>query len=468
MRHHLQKLSVCALLAAAPLACNSPAPEPPAQEAPAVQADAGQVQQARVHKRLSGARRPPLAAPNKPLDRPRTRLELRTTEYKLFLANLEGQLEQSRRLHERSPESPQALQLYAGHLLSFSKMMGDLKGIDQAARLASQGLKAEPEHLKLRLLRAQAHFALHRWEAARRDLEVVRRQQPQHPALASMEAEFVWNSGDVEGAQSMIEARAEAEPSWESLARLGGLKMALGDVEGADAAFARAETLYKDTAPVPVAWLYVQRGLLRLHSGRFPEAKVFYQAAVERAEGYPMAVEHLAEIEHLLGQPEEAIRLYQEVIQATDNPEFHNALAGVYQELGRQDEARASRDRARARNLALIQDFPEAMAGHGADFFLEEGEDHALALKLLKLNARDRPNPDAFQALAEAWLAQGDKKQARAAIDKALRSPVRRAEIFWTAARVAKAEGADPKEVEALRQQALALNPKIAVLEGEL
>jgi tetratricopeptide (TPR) repeat protein len=464
-------LHLClALVAALALACGDK-PAPPAEPAP-LQASAPAPPQPeappRPVKRLSPAKRPPLAAPADLLKRPRTRLELPTTDFHAFKATLDDQREAALKLRDGSPKSPLAIHTYASHILDHAKMMGDLEGIDEGSRVAAEGLALAPEDLNLRLLRAQAHFSLHRWALAKADLEVVRQQRPTHPALSAMEAEFLWNQGDVEGARSLIEEEAQRSPSWESLARLANLKMALGDVEGADQEFARAETLYKNTAPIPLAWLYVQRGLLRLHSGRFEDAKLFYEAAVERAPGYPMAVEHLAEIEHLLGNKERAVTLYLQVIKDTDNPEFHDALAGVYDELGRADEAKASRDRARERNLALIKKFPAAMAGHGADFFLGEGEDHEVARKLLTQNAAERPNPDAWRALAEAQLATGKPKDAQATIQKALSSPVRRAELSWTAARVAKANGAPEAEVERLRQEALTLNPRIAALEGDL
>ncbi len=458
-------LVVC-LLAACGSSETTEAPAPIAQPSSVEPKDAVKPEK-KSNNSLSPAKRKPLASPKALLKRPRTRLELPTTSYDRLMTNLESQLSSARKLYDLKPDSVSTTRTYASHKFSMSQVSGDLAGMDASGEMVTKVLEKKPGDVALHLLRARVHFALHRWDAADKDLAIVRKAKPDHGALPRMEAEFLWNQGKVKEARQAIEAMAKEKNTWSAHARLAALHFALGDYETADNTFAKAETLYRDTSPVPLAWLYVQRGLLRLHTGRFEEAKVFYEAAVERAAGYPMAVEHLAEIEMLLGNTERAKTLYESVVKATDNPEFHIALAGVHEEQGDKAAAKASRDRARARNLRLIERFPAAMSGHGADFFLEEGEDHKVALSLLTRNAKDRPNADSFQALAEAQLANGKTKEAKTSIDKALASEVRRAEIFWTAARVAHVQKQEEKS-QAFKAKALKLNPKIATLEGDI
>lgn len=424
------------------------------------------VRERRLAKHLEG-KATPRARSNAPLDRPRTMRELPTTPYQQMMDLLENQVVRSEDMLDRSPNSVTAHTFYAGKLLSVAKVYGDLEDISKAVQVADRGLELAPNNANLLKVRMQANFALHRWRDAETDLVLLKAIKPDDVALKSVEVELLWNSGQVEAAKAAIEGLAKEHPSMATVARAAHLQMELGDVDAAEQGFATAETLYEGSSPVPVAWLYVQRGLLRLHSGRFKEAKVFYDAAVERAPGYPMAVEHLAEIEYLLGDHERAITLYKQAIKATDNPEFHIAIAGVYAEQGQEKLAKEHTDRARTRNLDLIKQFPAAMSGHSADFFLEDGEDAKIALELLTLNAKDRPNPTSFQALAEAQLANGLKDDAKVTIDKALATPVKLAEIHWTAARVAKAHG-DASQLKRHKEAALALNPKIAVLEGDL
>lgn len=409
----------------------------------------------------------PMASPRKALERPRTPKELPTTPFDLMVRTLRGQVNTSFSALERAPKSVAAHAFHGAKLLSLAKLEGDLSEIDKASRIATDGLKLQPKSPQLLALRIEANFSLHRWDTVAKDLAQLKAIKADHDMIAPMEAELAWNRGDIKTAAAMFSKIARDAPSMGSVARLAGALQTFGKLKEADQGFARAETLYTNSSPVPLAWLYVQRGLLRLHSGRFKDARVFYQAAHERAPGYPMATEHLAEIEFLLGNTDRALELYKAVIKQTDNPEFHVAIAGVYDSLGKKKEAAEHMERAKARNLELMKKFPEAMSGHGADFFLEDGQDASIALKLLSDAAKSRPNPESFQALAEAQLANDKLKEAQETIDKALNSPLSIAEIYWTGARVAKAKG-DQAKTEELKKKALALNPKISVLEGDL
>lgn len=467
-------LASLALLACQPTAPPQEAPQKPQGSADAgptpspSAADAGAPQAPAAPQEAQRAARPPLAHPRKPLTtRPRNEHELPTTSFEQLMGTLQGQLKNSATALERSPKSAGAHLLYADKLLGVAKVYGDLNQIQGAAEVATDGLKLEPNHPGLLLLRAQARFALHQWKDATEDLKHLKRVKPDHPALPGLEAEIAWNQGEVDKAAEAIRELARTQPSFGTVSRLGHLHYHLGQLPAADEAFARAETLYEDSSPVPLAWLNVQRGLLRLHSGRFEEARVFYEEAHRRAPRYPMATEHLAEIEHLLGHHDRALELYLQVVEQTDNPEFHAALAGLYRDMGQEDKAKEHVQAARKRSLELLARHPSAMGSHGADFFLEDGAEPARALELLTRNAAERPNPESLQGLASAQLANGQLEAAAATIDKALATPVRMAEIFWTAARIAVARDR-VEEAERYMQQALELNPKIAVLEGDL
>ena len=446
------------------------APQPDAALKPDASAalDAGAPDAGAPFKRVSGAKRPPLASPKDLLQRPRTRLELPTTDAKTFLTNLDGQVEASRTLLDRQPTSANAHQMHASKLLQRAKVTGDLDETALVLRVTSDGLKLDPKHANLRLTRAAAAFTLHRWDEAKADVAELKKLHPDLPALEGLEAELFWNQGKFDEAVPVFERAAQARPSFDAWARLADVYYNQGDLKAADEAFAKAETYLTDTSPVPLAWLYVQRGLLRLHSGRYEEAKLFYEAAHERVPTYPMATEHLAEIEFRLGNHPRAVELYEQVIAQTQNPEFIAALAGVYEAMGQPQKAQELKAQARERFLALVKKHPGAMAGHGADFFLEPGEDCKLALKLTAQDVAWRPNPDTYAALAGAQgECGGDWTKADASMKKVLASPLKKAEFFWLAAKVAH-HLKRPDEAASHKKAALDLNPRIADLEGEL
>jgi len=403
-------------------------------------------------------------SPSAPLDRPRTKAELPTTDAKLFLGNLEGSVSAARKAWQKNPSPSNAVML-AGSLAQSGELAGDLDRIAESAEIASAALKKSPDDVRLLLVRADASATLHRVAPALADAKRAHELAPSAETEALL-ADLAWQSGDYETAAAAIRKAAQ-RPSFSTLVRLAQLELDLGNVKAAEQAFARAETQIKDVSPVPVAWLGVQRGLLYLHTGQFERAERFYLEAVARLPSYPMALEHLAEIEALLGKREQAVRRYRAVIEKTDNPEFMAALAGVLEEMGKKPEADALRQRAGKRYDELLKKHPEAMYWHAADFFLEDGKDPKKALELLKKNAKLRPGAESWAALANAELAVGKIDDADKSIQRALATPLRHAEFHWTAARVKLAQG-KPDEARAFEAKARAHNPRIDVLEGAL
>ncbi len=411
------------------------------------------------------------AGPKKPsaldaLDRPHTQAELPTTSGSIFIGNLGASVTAAQEAYERDPESLGKALLVVGPLLARGKLQGHLDDFSEAEKICSKALKKHPDDPKLYELRADALAAAHKFDAAKKDAERAHELSPSTSTRARL-ADLAWNLGDYQKAIDEIRALAKESPSFSTLVRLAQLEFDLGNVKAAEDNFARAETQIKDPSPVPVAWLNVQRGLLNLHTGRFEKAKVYYDEAVERMPDYPMAVEHLAEIEALLGKEVIAMRRYGRVIHLTDDPEFIGALAGVLEGLGRTEEAAKLRDRAEKRYDEELKKHPEAMYWHAADFFLSDAKKPEKALALLEKNLKLRPNASSLAFLAAAEFEAKKLDAAEKHITEALATPVKKAEIHWTAARIFRARG---KTEESARHEkaALALNPKIAVLEGPL
>ncbi len=407
-----------------------------------------------------------IPSPRAPLSRPRTQSELGTTNARIFMGNLQGSVTAAKERWLKDKPAAHAALLYATPLTATAKISGDLNQFGKALEVVETALTKEPKNPKLLAQQAGLLSSLHRFDKAAAAAKAAHELAPSH-ATRVLLAEVAWNSGNYDVAIKEIRAIARDKPSLYSLARLAQLEFALGHVKGAEDAFARAETQFKNVSPVPIAWLNVQRGLLGLHTGRFEMAQMFYREAVDRMPDYPMAVEHLAEIEALRGQREEAVTRYKKVVKATDNPELIGALGGLLAEYGQTEESERMVKRAKDRFDELLKRFPEAMAGHAADFYLGEGGDKKRALALLERNFQLRPNAEASAALAAAKLENGDLLGAAKLVDEALASPVKKAEIYWTAARIrlAQERAADSK---ALAAKAKALNPKIAVLEGPL
>jgi tetratricopeptide (TPR) repeat protein len=399
----------------------------------------------------------------------------KTTSCELFLSNLDHKLSALKRRYQRQPTAPQAVVGYASQLYARGQIYGDLDEVAQALKIVETGLKTSPNAVKLRLLRAQIASTLHRVDITRRELNWIRSLfvKPPYPQGVTLELiRTIRADLELETGQNVAAHLSKMEREYQSLSFDGFVRAARareqkGQVTLAQRYYGQAERHFTDVAPIPIAWLNVQRGLMAMHSGDFKSAHVFFKTAYTRCPQYPMAAEHLAEIEGRLGHFERSVELYKSVIQQTQNPEFMVALAELYLEHKREADAQALIKKARTRFDALERRYPNAMSGHVADFFLGLGEAPSRALKLLLRNYKLRPNARSAQVLADALISAQRLQEATPLVKQTLESPIEFAEKHWTAARLALALG--QKEL-ALKHQARArtLNPRIVEFEGEL
>ena len=390
--------------------------------------------------------------------------ELPTTAADIYLSNLAGQVASVEERLARAAGDQDARVELSQLLHMRGKYRGDLDELQRALELMNTCVAQAPGDARLYALRGSQQLSLHRFARARDDLEQSRRLGGAATLGEELQQELDWSQGRHEGAEASIRRAAEQRPSVWTLARLARLEHDLGHQREADQAFARAEALITDTSPFTVAWLNLQRGHHKLVLGAYPQAESFLREAVRRMPGYVPALEHLAETLHLQGREAEALALYSQALGDRDestSPEVLSGMATVLQAGGRKAEAERMVERATRRYGQLLQAYPEAMAWHAAEFFLGAGRDPAKAVELLKYNVELRPQGESWAALSEALLAQGARQEAKAALDKALDTPLRSPTVHQLAAKLqAAVPGAErckplePKAVQQLLQQA--------------
>jgi len=219
-----------------------------------------------------------------------------------------------------------------------------------------------------------------------------------------------------------------------------------------------AEALYVNESPMEPAWFDLQRGLMALDQGKWDEALTHYRNADDHLSGWWLVGEHIAEVQALLGQTEEAKVAYEQLIQKTGNPEFMDALAGIHQARGEDAMAKGWIEKARTAYEARLDRFPEATWGHALDHFLEFAPDPKDAVLMAEQNHTLRPGGEAKVKLAEAYLKAGKAEQARALVETTLSGPYRSAALFTTAAEVYGSLG-DQTRADDMKSRALRINP---------
>lgn len=397
--------------------------------------------------------------------KPKSTKEFPTTDADIYFGNLDGQIQELTRLTRESPDlDANFLALSAAHHTR-GRFRGDLREIQLGIDTLGVCLKKTPDNAQCLLMRAEQEQSLHRFGQAREDLEHAKKFDADPVRVATLEMDLDWNAGRYATAIEAIRKARIAHPSFSTWLREAQLNHDLGLENDADAAFEAAEDRIVDTGPLLVAHLNVQRGMQKVQTGRIEEACVFFRAAVERIPNYVAGNEHLAEALRMLGKNDEATRIYEKVVQLTDDPEFLHALAELYAANGKTKEAAELESKALAGYEVLLREYPEAMYWHGSEFFMAIGKPQR-ALELLQKNVALRPNSVSFVALANAELANNRMQDAKLSIDKALAMPVVSASLFWTASRIYRRLG-DAPTADKFRARAETLNPRIARDEPE-
>jgi hypothetical protein len=329
----------------------------------------------------------------------------RTTSAEIYLGNLDARVATlERRVQAGHRDRAEAL---ASQLYHRYKLRGRLQDADRATALlaehAAQGWLS-PGGM---VLYAIALSGLHRFDEADQWLQRAREAGAKPEEWRDVAADILVARGDYRALATDIEASAEPTADFYALAHRADLRLLQGDLAGAERHYLAAQALYRDSSPVPLAWLHTQMGIGYLRFGRIEDARRFFAAAVERLPGYYLAEEHLAECETQLGQFDAARERYLQVIEQTGNPEFSAALAGLEREAGNLQRAEQLVAEAKQGYEALLARLPGAYAQHAAEFYIETG-DAKRAYTLARKNAELRSDVGSMILLANAAHAAGE------------------------------------------------------------
>jgi tetratricopeptide (TPR) repeat protein len=402
------------------------------------------------------------------LARKAEREEKRRT-YAYQLERVDERIDAALKLAEKNPRSWLGLDRAAGLYLSRARLSGDYDDYAKAEELLDKAFATNRGKFGPFMTRARLNFTLHRLDRVDADFDTHLKAPGKSNAARAGDLAFAaglaFQRGKYPEALRFYEESLEVHASLPTQTGLAIYKWKTGDFE-------RAEELLNESIPrrlgeetEPVAWIHLMLGLMDLDRGRYEEALQHYRTGESFIRGYWLIDEHVAEVLTLQGKTDEAIALYEDIVERTGNPEFMDALAGIYRERG--DEARAMQYIARARKRfeeQLVR-FPEAAYGHALEHFLEFGEDPKAALAMAEKNHALRPNAEAKILLAQAYMGAGENKKAKKTIEAALQTPYSTADLHLTAAEIFRAVGDDERSAEQLAK-AQAINPRVSLDGG--
>jgi tetratricopeptide (TPR) repeat protein len=332
--------------------------------------------------------------------------------------------------------------------------LAELAGVETALNAAILEIGPAGD---LYFLKANLDFKLHRLTAVRQDLEMGRDLKNSAQGR-SLQADLDFQEGKFQEARSGYEALIAEEPTWDNLARLAYLKFKLGDFAGAERCYIEAENELTAKQMRHYAWVELQRGVLHLRSGAYEKAWTRYRIADLAYSGYWVVSEYTAELLGAMGKFDQAIELYQTIIEHVARPEFQQALGELYHCLGQREQAEAWHEKALAAYLESAQRGEVHYYHHLTDFYSDVRQDGVQAVKWARRDIALRRNFSTLAALAWALYRAGEFSEALNTIDEALSSGAADAQLFFQAGTIYQAANGNGKGREYLRMAA-EINP---------
>jgi tetratricopeptide (TPR) repeat protein len=327
--------------------------------------------------------------------------------------------------------------------------------VETALKEAIQGIGPAGD---LYYLKANLDFKFHRLADVRRDLETGRELRESVQARTLL-ADLDFQEGRYEMARRGYEALIHDDRTWDNLARLAYLKFKMGDVRGAEQTYVDAGNELTAKEMRHYAWVELQRGVLKLRSGCYEEAGAHYQVAERAYSGYWLVDEHLAELLGAQGKFDEAIAIYQELIEYLPRPEFQQALGELYSCVGNPRQADVWHEKALTAYLDSAQRGCVHYYHHLTDFYADVRQDGPAAVKWARKDVELRKNFSTLAALAWGLYRAGEFAESLDIINEALSSGARDAQLFFQAGMIHNAASATVKGGEYLRMAA-EVNPR--------
>ena len=265
--------------------------------------------------------------------------------------------------------------------------------------------------------------------------------------------------GQLAEAETAADTMVDFVPSLGSLSFRGLVRMARGNHAGALSDFQQAIAAEEPGEQRGSAQVRTFLGRLYAEQGKSEQAEQLYREALEIVPDYPLALQHLAQLETRLGHYRAANHQYSHLAKSA-------ALQGVaLQGMARVRALQGKPAEAewQSAETVLRSQIDQNALGHRRDLahlLLERGQDRDVseAIALMQTEVQNRRDAETLDILAWALWRGGRPQEARAAIREALDQGVQNAGIFYRAADIEMALN-NPAQAEKYIRSAQALDP---------
>ena len=311
------------------------------------------------------------------------------------------------------PQDSEAHRLLASAFVIRAEATGDAADYDRAIKEIDTADESDPDSLRLIQARAITLFSRHRFQEAKNAAERGLRQDPDNPDLLGLAGDGALESGDLDTAEKhyrhLVEINPKLTGGW---ARMSHLEEVRGNLEEASRLMEKSiDASYpKPLGNIGIAWSRSILGEIQAKRGDLDEARRQYNWALNKVPDYPLALEFLADLEQWQGHPDEAEKIYRNLLSKKADPKWQASLATLLEKRGDKDEAAQLRAEAR-------QFYEQTVAGGNEGYLralatLELAEHHyQRAAELAERDLALRPTTESRAICANILKAANDAGQ---------------------------------------------------------
>jgi len=316
-------------------------------------------------------------------------------------------------------------------LLRQARTTGNAGLAIEAEQALQRALDGEVANYDANRVLAAVYLSQHRFREAIALAERNRDARPGDPINDGVIGDGHLELGEYEQAFDAFDRMVATRPSAAAYARVAYARELQGNLPGAVEAMKLATDATAADDVESLAWHHSQVGDLYLRLGRLREAEAEYTAASQAFPGHPFAVIGYARVLDARGDHTGAVTLLQNLQRTAPTPDLAARLGDLYKRLGR--DADAEREYALA-EAGWRVDAPEPK--NLARFLAEHDRHVDEAVAIAEKAAADRHDIFTHDALAWAYFKAGRTEAARRAIEQALRTGTRDADILAHAAAI--------------------------------
>lgn len=323
-----------------------------------------------------------------------------------------------------------------------ARLSGDAGDLARAEEAANRSLAIEPRQLDVRALHARLLLATHQFGRALAEAESLDRTAPDQPAILAILGDASLELGDVDRAEALYARIAGLAPSAAVSIRLARIDFLRGDTGGAvDRSAGAFEAARAEGATGPALSFYAYAaGRYRLAQGRPAAATAWFDTALESWPASFAALAGRAQAKAAGGDLDGAIEDYRAAIAIAPQPD---SIAGLGDLLTlRGETAAASQQYATVLAIARLQDDAGELYNRRLVLFLvDHGGDVADALARAERELEQRKDVYGYDAHAWALLANGRAVEADAAMARALALGTEDAMLLYHAGEIRRSLG---------------------------